>query len=855
MNIRKYISLLTAAALLCTFVTFAPFARAADENGIFKEADAVITNLAGSFFPQENVTRAQFTAALVTVMQIVQNTDLSDKSGFEFKDVDGNGVYFKEIYAAQKAKIIAGGENFYPDENITFAQAVKMCVCAIGFDAAAEHMGGFPSGYIKAAKRLKITDNIYDGESFSNKDAEILLYNLLCSSFMPSSYKNGAAFFEDSNETYLERLYNISCCDGLVTATNICPGNGGESYKKGYIALDGKVYGYEKDTYGLLGKNVRMFYKKGTSEALFLVEEDNETVEINYEDVSEFSQDKISVEFLSGAKKKNYKTAGARYVYNGKISDVFPKSLIGGDYTKITLLDNNSDGVYEYVFILDYKYTVVGSVQKDPIVISDANGGSENALRLNGGAVLSVYENGSVIEIDDIKSGDVIAAAVSEDLSYAMIQRMSKNVAGVLQERDSEGYVYIGGEKYMITGYAEKNYGDILKIGESYTFLIGLNSDIVVPKGFASKMQYGYLVGIPDSEKRADDEFEVKIYTLSQVMKTYTVKKAKVDSVPNMTADKIKPVLERNVSKLIKFKASEDGYIKVIDTADEVYEYQKPADDEDCLKKYIFTAGASEVKEFTYRSGGQSCMPYFNLSSSVILRVPESGTDEEDFAVLDRTSLISGAKYKFDVYDLTEGGTAGIVVAQDKSVKSRTSYMIEKIRNSNLPNGDTGKVIYAYSSSSYKKLYLSAEAEKQLEKPLNPGDIIQATLTDDANIKFIDLVFDAKTLSPSTKVVSGINYDGLNNISYWYGSLYYTDGVYAYISKTKTGKTYDYSFSNLINVKINTANAAIINRERDEIRPVSAAELKDYKSFGDENCFIVVRLNAQSPMEVYAYEN
>ncbi|UKI35433.1 MAG: hypothetical protein L6V93_14955 [Clostridiales bacterium] len=106
-----------------------------------------------------------------------------------------------------------------------------------------------------------------------------------------------------------------------------------------------------------------------------------------------------------------------------------------------------------------------------------------------------------------------------------------------------------------------------------------------------------------------------------------------------------------------------------------------------------------------------------------------------------------------------------------------------------MPNGDDGKVLYVYSSGAYKKLYMPVDAEKQLEKALNPGDIVQATLDADSTVKFIDLVFDAKTLSPSTKTVSGINYDGLNNISYWYGALYYTDGIYGYISKTKTANS------------------------------------------------------------------
>ena len=430
---------------------------------------------------------------------------------------------------------------------------------------------------------------------------------------------------------------------------------------------------------------------------------------------------------------------------------------------------------------------------------------------------------------------------------------MSGTLDGTLEAKDADGKIYINGEKYTLTDYAKRNCSDIMKLNENYSFALGLNNDIVALSGFSSQMQYGYLTEVTEPENKADDEVKFEVYTLGGVLKTLSVKRAKVDGVSSRKKADILPVLNANVSKLIKFKLGKDGTVSVIDTAETVYEYKEPSDIENCLMQYKFTSGGKEVTEFTYRSGGQSCMPYFNVSSSVILRVSEDD-DEKDFAVLDKSSLYSGYKYKFDVYDLSENGTAGVVVAQDKSVKSRTNYMIEKIRNGAMPNGDDGKVLYVYSAGEYKKLYMPADAENQLEKALNPGDIVQVTLDADNTVKFIDLVFDAKTLSPCTKTVSGINYDGLNNISYWYGALYYTDGIYGYISKTKTANSYDYSFENLINIRLNTANIGIINKERDEIRPITPSQLKDYKSFGNDNCFIVARLNAQAPMEVYAYE-
>ncbi|UKI35432.1 MAG: hypothetical protein L6V93_14950 [Clostridiales bacterium] len=42
---------------------------------------------------------------------------------------------------------------------------------------------------------------------------------------------------------------------------------------------------------------------------------------------------------------------------------------------------------------------------------------------------------------------------------------------------------------------------------------------------------------------------------------------------------------------------------------------------------------------------------------------------------------------------------------------------------------------------------------------------------------------------------------------------------------------------NLINIRLNTANIGVINKERDEIRLITPSQLKDYKSFGSGNYF------------------
>jgi serine protease inhibitor len=67
-----------------------------------------------------------------------------------FSDVTEDEGYIK---AAKANGIISGFEDgtFRPKEPITGEQAIKMVVCALGYDAQAKEQGGYPSGYIQVA--------------------------------------------------------------------------------------------------------------------------------------------------------------------------------------------------------------------------------------------------------------------------------------------------------------------------------------------------------------------------------------------------------------------------------------------------------------------------------------------------------------------------------------------------------------------------------------------------------------------------------------------------------------------------------------------------------------------------------
>lgn len=123
----------------------------------------------GSFRPNNNITRAKF-AKIITLAANIENNMPTEYGSF----TDMNGAEWAEeyIYIAKSLNIINGTEpnHFEPESHITYEQAIKMIVAALGYGEEAERAGGYPTGYIAQAKQLNITDGIvYAAEDYATR--------------------------------------------------------------------------------------------------------------------------------------------------------------------------------------------------------------------------------------------------------------------------------------------------------------------------------------------------------------------------------------------------------------------------------------------------------------------------------------------------------------------------------------------------------------------------------------------------------------------------------------------------------------------------------------------------------------
>lgn len=165
-----------AAALFPDVPETAPYAEAVNalrEYGIISGDDK------GNFNPDSSVTRAE--AAVIICRLLGMSEDAQQASTTAFSDVPVD--HWANGYVAKAAEqgIINGYGNgkFGPSDSVTYAQMIKMLVCAWGMGQQAEAEGGYPSGYMLVAENTGITTGInYSTDNAAPRHAvALLVYN------------------------------------------------------------------------------------------------------------------------------------------------------------------------------------------------------------------------------------------------------------------------------------------------------------------------------------------------------------------------------------------------------------------------------------------------------------------------------------------------------------------------------------------------------------------------------------------------------------------------------------------------------------------------------------------------------
>jgi len=253
MKLRKFLSGVLAAVMLCGMLTVTP-ASAAGSAGFVDIADSTVQEAAallqimgvvdgngyGYFFPELHLTRAQFCKMAVQIRGEGSKAE-AQQSRTIFLDVPATHWGRGYINYASSIAVTEGGErlvmgvgdgSFHPDEDIAFDQAVTMTMRLLGYTAADVSTGAaWYDGYLSMADSIGLLDGlegVAHDAPLTRAQAAILFENLLFTE--PKG----------SKETYLVSLGGSEVEGGVLLDVDATADNGDSAVKttKGVYKTD-----------------------------------------------------------------------------------------------------------------------------------------------------------------------------------------------------------------------------------------------------------------------------------------------------------------------------------------------------------------------------------------------------------------------------------------------------------------------------------------------------------------------------------------------------------------------------------------------------------------------------------------
>lgn len=409
-----------------------------------------------------------------------------------------------------------GGLKFNPDGAITYIDATSIMIKILGYGAIAPaKYGEYPLSHIRMGDSLDLDDDLGSpamSDALTCDRAITLLCNAAVAPMaIASSFGDTTEYTFEKKDTLLYTYYDIVKSEGVVTDDSVSSINGVSTLKPGAaiisnVKLAPSTNGYSAK--GLLGMYVDYFYIEDTKEFVYaqVQEGTSDVLTIKYDMLApnspDFSITNI-VYYTENDKVKNAQlAANIDLVYNGSAYPSFGVADLKIKSGYMTLIDRNTDKVYDAVSITEYNDVVIKGyditsntiyTEGDSILLDDYNQHIITDL------------NGAEIKLESLAKDTIASVVAAKDKSAIQVISCAKNVVqGVVSYADTtDGIYYVNEKGYELSNQflannasqiANSKYPDV---GENYRLLLNADGDIVKVVDISSDSWYiGYCIGV-----------------------------------------------------------------------------------------------------------------------------------------------------------------------------------------------------------------------------------------------------------------------------------------------------------------------------------------------------------------------
>ena len=776
-NLKRALSLLLAVVMVIGMMVVgasaASYTDFSDKGEIVnKDAVSMLTTLGiiegkpdGSYAPTEGVDRAQMAKMISVIMnQGTDNSALYENSPTGLTDIASNWAK-GHINYCYTTGIIAGRGNgtFDPSAGVTAVEAAKMLLVAAGYDPKTEGLEGsdWAINTNALASRLGIFRSFTKDvtQPLNRDDAALLIYNALDVE-MIEKYENGYAIAYNDSRTILSAMYGVYKVEGVVLGNEYAVLNGTDYDES---MMDGKTLlaaGYKiiasttsntmvedpatkKDTtfnaetpVEYLGKTVTMYVRKDTilanSEVLGVtLNEKANTI------VTSVANETDMKDLLKGTGISLKSNETEYYVNYGIVknedaaNDILKldrKSTVtpNSNGIELEIIDNDNDGVAEYVLWVQEDLTVITSLNEKKETIAFGSDTDKDITSYNKGRAIDLED---VTLYDGAEEGDIVLVRTYGGHYYvSQPEVVTGEMESYSSNKTKEQWIKVDGTEYKPSfinvsgeGYAEEFYTfDVTECAKDggvqwdtkYDFYLDSNGYVAAFKpaektvnNYALILESGYMPGAFASDTTA----KVTALLSDGTEGTYTlnfsasaknlgeqIDEAAYDADKNMGIQELKGFLgtsDSDNSSTAPWNSKFGSYTKVFVDNDTNGDHPENDYKDGMGKGYVITYSLTDDNVMTIKSvvgTYDKSKPGYNLGAGV---VDTLSSDYESGSASLRYDSGSG-KLAVDedtvafYYDDTDSTDVkyGVAIGYSKmaNVEDTTRFMSQKVGTTNL---------------------------------------------------------------------------------------------------------------------------------------------------------------------------
>lgn len=720
----------------------------------------------GNFRPNDTIKRSEVTKMAVLAMGLGDAAE-SAKGQSNFPDVPVDHWANGYINVATSQGLVVGYDTgeFMPDKEINYAEAMTIFVRAMGYEVYAQSKGGFPQGYIVAGSNNGLTKNVQGSNTspISRGNVAFMTVNALGANMMEQVGFGSDATWEVTDKTLLKDKLEVTKDKGQVTAVEGTGLSGGAGVEKGQIKIGDAIFETAYNMNDLLGYNVTYYARENDHddmEVILALPEDNKNKAFEIESdlmvgISERGNYK-TINYLKNedATTSSYVTLETEptLIYNGKYEaldyDLVDISDASG---KAVLLDTDSNGRYDIIFITEYKNMVVEEVTSTNKIIDKYGRPTLRLDEENEDLSYRIMHGADELTLADLEEYDVLSIAASKDELLYDIQVSRKTVEGKITGVDEDSYE-INGEFYKV----DPDFAEDLNLGTEGIFYLDIQDKISgIDTTVTASSNYAYLLKAHTSD--ATDESTFKMFTKDGKEVTFVANEkirfnGQGGTLSQTVVESLKTGSDTN-KQLVTYSVNSDGKLVSLNVAQDNTD-TNAVDKTKFTKNYVY-----ENEEF---NGKTNTIGKVRLNSSTAIF--DINEDNKDYKIGKLSMFEDGSSYNVTVFDMGEDFVAKAIVVTDSNLQTNAESsiaVVSKVTSATNSEDDVTDLLTAYRDGELIKVY--ADEAGILVKgddnvALETGDIIQYVTNAEGEITNIRVLFDIDTkgTEAETEVVENL---------------------------------------------------------------------------------------------------